>query len=337
MIKPTTLYLLGTLLTSLPLVCFSQGNTQIRGFVDVSASYADNKLSFGLGEQDLFITSELNDRFSFLGETVFKYDATSQTRFSISIERIVLKYNIKGNHNILMGKHHTPINYWNDTYHHGRVFFPTINRPMIFSTRLFPIHTTGISFQGLNLGPLKFGYDLMVGNGLGSTDILDVDKSKSITAAVHIKPRTGMRLGVSYYYDRIPKGTDLHSGYRTIGRTDAHLITASAANFSGKLELLAESTYARAKVDSVGHNNSLFSYVYAGYKVTDKIIPYIRYDNLLYEKGEVGKTPNNASVYMAGIRYQINYLAVVKLEYQRQYTDSKFSGTTVTTQVAIGF
>src|SRR5438309_6865700 len=151
---------------------FSQ-NTQIRGFVDALASYQDNKVSFGFGEQDLFITSQLNDRISFLGESVFKFDPFSKTDFSVSIERIVIKYNIKGNHNLLIGKHHTPLNYWNDTYHHGRLFFPTIFRPLLFSENIIPLHTTGIGLQGHDLGNLKFGYDLMVGNGLGSSDIQD--------------------------------------------------------------------------------------------------------------------------------------------------------------------
>src|SRR5436190_23159760 len=80
-------------------------NTSIKGFVDARTTLEKGKLSFGLGEQDLFITSELSDRFSFLGESVFKYDANSATEFSVSIERIVLKYNIKANHIILFGKH----------------------------------------------------------------------------------------------------------------------------------------------------------------------------------------------------------------------------------------
>src|SRR5918993_5682162 len=128
--------------------------TVIKGFVDVNAIFRNDKLSFNLGEQDLFITSELNDRFSFLGESVFRFSGASPTTFDVSIERVVLKYNFSGNHNLLLGKHHTPINYWNDTYHHGRVFFPTIGRPLLFAANIFPWHTTGISLQGQNLGTL---------------------------------------------------------------------------------------------------------------------------------------------------------------------------------------
>src|SRR5215467_4416242 len=129
--------------------------TQIRGFLDVLTGLQDDKVSFTLGEQDLFITSELSDRFSFLGESVFKFTAGTPTTFSVSIERAIVKYNFMGNHNLLIGKHHTPINYWNDTYHHGRVLFPTIYRPLLFEADIIPLHTTGVDLQGQNLGNLK--------------------------------------------------------------------------------------------------------------------------------------------------------------------------------------
>ncbi len=90
------------------------------------ASYNKGKVSSGFGDQDLFITSELSDRLSFVGESVFKYTPSSPTEFSVSVEGIVINYNIEGNNNIIIGKIRTPLNYWNDTYHHGRLLFPTI-------------------------------------------------------------------------------------------------------------------------------------------------------------------------------------------------------------------
>src|ERR1700750_2894058 len=80
--------MIGSLLFSTNLFSQILQNTTIKGFADVLASY-DKKVSFGFDEQDLFITSQLNDRFSFLGETVFKFDTTSSTDFSVSIERLV--------------------------------------------------------------------------------------------------------------------------------------------------------------------------------------------------------------------------------------------------------
>ncbi|HEX8349760.1 MAG TPA: hypothetical protein VF598_07350, partial [Hymenobacter sp.] len=171
--------------------------TQIRGFVDAYTYYQNGKINFGFGEQDLFITSEISERLSFLGETVFKYSLDSPTDFNISIERVILKYNYLGNHSVLIGKHHTPVNYWNDTYHHGRVFFPTIDRPLLFAQGIIPLHTTGVDLQGQNLGRLRFGYDVLVGNGLGSGDIDDNNAFKSFTVAMHVKPRDGFRIGAS--------------------------------------------------------------------------------------------------------------------------------------------
>jgi len=310
--------------------------TQIRGFIDALTTLQDNKVSFGFGEQDLFITSELNDRLSFLGESVFKYTPNTPTEFSVSIERVVIKYNFYGNHNILIGKHHTPLNYWNDTYHHGRVFFPTIERPLLFAANIIPLHTTGVGVQGHDLGNLKFGYDLMVGNGLGSNEISDNDKNKSVSMAIHIKPVEKLRLGASYYYDVISKGADVHD--RVINwQVNQQLFTGSLAYFGRKFELLAESTIALNKTDTTGSKQTIASYIYGGYRITEKIIPYFRIDDLHYQDGEIYYIKDNTTSIVGGIRFQINYLAAIKLEYQ--HSDAEIEGKIdkFTVQFAIGF
>ena len=320
--------------------------TQIRGFVDISSYYQNGKLNFGLGEQDLFITSEISQRLSFLGETVFKYSAESATSFDISVERIILKYNYAGNHSILIGKHHTPINYWNDTYHHGRVFFPTVDRPLLFSQDFIPLHTTGISLQGQNLGRLRFGYDAMLGNGLGSSDVEDNNAFKSLTLAVHVKPTDGLRIGASFYHDVVSKGSTIHSHYGgTIAfapnRINEDIITGSIVYndsiFSRKFELLAESSLAANRSDSLGTQRAIASYVYAGLRITDKVIPYIRIDDIQYNNKEVYYLNNNTRSYVGGVRYEINYLAVLKLEYQHTKSQLHNNSDNIIFQIAVGF
>jgi hypothetical protein len=311
-------------------------NTQIRGFIDGLSSYSKGKVSFGFGEQDLFITSELSDRLSFLGETVFKYAPSSPTQFSVSVERVIIKYNLVGNHNIILGKIHTPLNYWNDTYHHGRVFFPTIERPLLFGAEIIPLHSTGISFQGHNLGNLKFGYDVVIANGLGSQEITDNDKRKSFTAAVHIKPVENMRLGLSYYNDVIAKGANVHD--RVINwKVTQNLFSGSVAYFGKKFELLTEGTLGINKTDTTGSRNTIASYIYTGYKITEKLIPYLRLDNINYQNGEIYYHKDNTTAFLAGIRYQFNYLAVLKLEFQHQHLQTEGNIDKVTMQFAIGF
>ncbi len=324
-------------------------NTQIRGFSATGVSYQDqtNIVSFGFSEQDFLITSDINDRLSFLGETVVRYDEHSiATHFSVEVERIIMKYNYKGNHNILFGKHHTPINYWNDTYHHGKLFYPTIDRPLVFIANIIPMHTTGIGFQGHDLGKLKFGYDVMIGNGLGSTEILDNDKAKSLTVAAHIKPAQGLRIGASYYHDNIAKGASVHyhgddqvrHDDRVIEwRVDQNLFTGSVAYFGKKFEVLCESTLAVNRTDTTCYKKTLGSYLYAGYKVTEKITPYLRVDDVHFQNGEIFFIKDNISSIIAGIGYQINYLANLKLEYQYQHSEITGGGNRLSAQIAIGF
>jgi len=311
--------------------------TQIRGFAEVLSNYQKKRVAFSLGEQDLFITSDLSNRFNFLGETVFKYSASSPTLFDISVERIVIKYNFYGNHNILIGKHHTPVNYWNDTYHHGRVFFPTIYRPDLFNDHVIPLHTTGISVQGHDLGKLKFGYDLMVGNGIGSADANDTVKAKSITAAAHFKPVDHLRIGVSYYTDKIPAGVkDAHGTMVLKKEIDQQLLTGSISYFGRRIEFLAESTFVMDKTDSTGTKNSTAAYAYAGFRIHN-IVPYVRYDYLHAPAGELFLPADTKTTIVAGIRNEINYLTVVKLEFQHSESDMAKTSNVVTAQIAVGF
>ena len=330
------------ILAAILLICFYASvtlygqNTQIRGFGDVLTSVEDGEMTFGFGEQDLFITSQLNDRFSFLSETVFRYTPSTATQFSVSIERIIVKFNIKGNHNLLVGKHHTPVNYWNDTYHHGRVFFPTIFRPILFDAHIIPIHTTGISFRGQNLGDMKFGYDLMLGNGIGSSEVFDDNKGKSITAAVHIKPREGVRLATSWYHDVIPEGTTTQD-HILEWQVSQNLYTASASYLGEKFEWLAEGTLCFNKSDTTGSQQTVAWYVYGGIKIKEKIVPYIRLDQLHFQEGEIYYHKNNTTAFVGGIRYNINYLIALKLEYQHQRFEEGQDMNRLTAQLAVGF
>jgi hypothetical protein len=322
-------------------LCFSFQSlgqrTQIRGFMDVLTGLQDDKVSFTLGEQDLFITSELSDRFSFLGESVFKFTPGTPTTFSVSIERAIVKYNFQGNHNLLIGKHHTPINYWNDTYHHGRVLFPTIYRPLLFEADIIPLHTTGVSLQGQNLGNLKFGYDLMIGNGLGSDDVLDNNKRKSITAAVHIKPTEGLRIGLSWYNDEMTAGSRTHDGKLITWDVRQNLFSPSVAYFGNKVEVLAESTLASNHTDTTGTKQTFGGYIYAGYRIKEKLVPYVRFDRLHFQDGEILFDKNNTTSIVGGIRYNINYLTAVKLEYQYERTELVKNINKLTFQIAVGF
>lgn len=313
-------------------------NTQIRGFIDGITTYQKGQVSFGFEEQDLFITSQVTDRISFLGETVFKFTQGSPTDFGVSVERVIFKYNYAGNNSILFGKHHTPIDYWNESYHHGRVFYPTIYRPLLFDANIIPLHTTGIDFQGENLGNLKFGYDLLVGNGLGSTDVKDNDNAKSITASLHFEPVDKLRIGGSWYNDLVAKGAIPHGFTLPVKhQVNQNLLTASVAYFGKRYELLVESTAAFNHTDTTGIKRTHASYVYAGFRVTEKLVPYVKVEKITYQAGEQYYIKDNTTSFIGGIRYEISYLAVLKLEYEHDNRAIEGHINKITAQFAIGF
>ena len=60
-------------------------------------------------------------------------------------------------------------------------------------------------------------------------------------------------------------------------------------------------------------------------------------DNLDYENGEIYYDKNNSTSVVVGFRYQMNYLAVIKLEYQHQHAEIEGNTDKITAQFAIGF
>lgn len=239
----------------------------------------ENYSGFAIGEHDFFVTSELTDRISFLSEMVINPQGGAGG-FSASIERVRLAFNYTGNHYFIVGKMHTPVNYWNDRFHHGRYLFPTIDRPQSFS-HIIPIHTLGFRLQGQNLGDLRFGYDVVVGNGLSSNDKGDDGWQKSITTACHIKPWEGSRIGASYYRDVIFDNTvSSHGGHGGAhshgvydGDVNVNLLAVSAGYANTTWEMLYEySISMQSYPDSAGAANSstYATYLYVGRRLSNQ-------------------------------------------------------------------
>lgn len=279
---------------------------------------------FDLGEQDFFITSKITDRFSFIGETVIKPSGTS---FVGSIERALIKYDYKGNHSVLLGKMHTPINYWNDVYHHGRLFFPTIDRPEAFSY-IIPIHNLGVQFRGQNLGKLNFGYDVVFGNGMSATDAFDLDLRKSISAAVHIKPIDFLRVGVGYYNDflinnfvgsHVGHSHASHNPAKYTGDLDYHLLTGSIAYFGPKLEILNEFAANFTKTDTLGLAQNFSNYTYLGYRLKDMFTVYGLTDFIIFSDNELHNEPISQSKLGVGLEYEFSPMVILRSQIENYH------------------
>lgn len=329
-------------------------NTQFNGFghVEYAMDYTDHLDSyFILGEHDFFITSRINDKISFLGEYVIRFNSGSATTFLPSIERSFVKFNYKNNHNLIFGKIHTPLNYWNDVYHHGRLFFPTVDRPTSFSY-FVPLHTLGLQFQGQNLGKLNFGYDVVLGNGIASTDVFNDNVDLALTVSAHIKPKEGMRIGASYYHDYLDNNASgVHSGHSGSkinyagplykGPLQFRLYSLSFANFTDRWELLNEFCFNQTKTDSLGTANNLSNFAYAGLRIKDKYVPYVKMEYMDVAKNDLHSYPFRVSKIAIGYKHEFSPLINVKAQLER-YTYSKHNTalpnkTALEVQLAYGF
>jgi hypothetical protein len=309
---------------------------------------------FSLGEHDFFVTSNLSKRISFLGEYVFRFNTKSATSFLPSIERSFVKFNYYKGHSIIGGKIHSPVNYWNDVYHHGRVFFPVIDRPFAFSY-MIPLHTLGLQVQGQNLGKLGFGYDFVFGNGISSSDAFQGAFSPSYTAAVHIKPIDGMRLGISHYYNRLDQNTSgAHIGHLiTPGNTgapnykgpvDFNLSCVSMAWFGKRFEFLNEYAYNTSRTDSLGEAYNFSNFTYLGYRINEKSIPFILVDYLRIADNDLHVFKNEQLKLAVGYRHEINYLVNVKIQaehiwsqHENHLIDNHLGSLGLRVQLAYGF
>ena len=201
---------------------------RMRGFGDISFHGNTQKgetTSFSLGQLDLFVTSDVSDKFKFLSEIVFEggpsniYGNTTgeANSFSVDVERYLLQYSHNDYLNISAGRVHTSIGYYNTTYHHSSWLQTTTGRPFLFDFEdhggILPIHMVGVSATGqIPSGSLGLHYVAEVGNGRASRqpldqepvqNVVDDQNHKAYNIALFARPDSihGLQAGVSFYRD----------------------------------------------------------------------------------------------------------------------------------------
>ena len=195
----------------------SQTLLNIRGFGDFGL-YGGNRegqtTSFSLGELNLFITSNINDKFKFLTELVF--EKKKNNNFEEDLERVLLEYTYNDYLRLSAGRYHTAIGYYNTAYHHTTWFETTTGRPFLFEFEdqggILPIHSVGVSATGqIPSGRLGLHYVAEVSNGRASSspqaqpvqNFIDENSHKALNVALFARPEAlpGLQVGFSTYRD----------------------------------------------------------------------------------------------------------------------------------------
>ena len=304
--------------------------TQIKGFLNVNAMYnsdtmhgENNRAKFILGQYDLFITSQITDRISMLGESVFEYS----TDFGVDVERLFIKYTHDNHFAISAGKFHTPLGYWNNAFHHGLVIQPIMVRPDVLKFEddggILPIHETGVQFDAEHFTKANIGLNVLISNGIGSTPISDANVAKAVTVNLHAEPIDNLIFTVSGYVNHANGGFMNPQDIYVAHDVNTTIMNASVAYMNGKLpvEFIGEYYSINQDVDTAGQRNQVTNafVLYGGYKIK-RFTVYASYENITYPDGIRYYIPNNTDNFILGVRYKPSPLTVIKVQYRNYNT-----------------
>lgn len=321
----------------------SGSGTVIRGFTDISwlsgGHETRRNAAFGVGQFDLFITSRLADRISFQGETVFEFDEAANA-FAVDVERVVVTYALSEHLRLSGGKVHTPIGYWNNAYHHGRVMQPTIDRPLVvnFEDRggTLPIHTVGVQLSGRDMSVAHLGFDVLLGNGLGNRPAADTSPSPSLTLALHSQLTPALRVGVSGYGTRAVAGAATLRGDPLARDLTQTIGGGFATYFTEQAEAVVEAQRVMNRSAGVTTTSPGW-FVYGGWRVAPQVVPYVMHDQLTTAVNDPYFLARETRREILGVRLEQSAAVVIKAELRSLDTRGLPRATELGGQVAVAF
>ncbi|PYT71444.1 MAG: hypothetical protein DMG39_13020 [Acidobacteria bacterium] len=328
---------------------------RIRGFGDITLHGDDQKgdrTSFSLGQLDLFVTSDISEKFKFLSEIVFEggpdniYGVTrgQNNVFAVDVERYLIEYSHNDYFKLAAGRWHTAIGYYNTAYHHSTWFQTATDRPFLFNFEdrggILPIHSVGLSASGLiPSGRLGLHYVAEVGNGRASrsplTDepvqnVIDEQSHKAYNLALFARPEAirGLQVGFSVYRDLLDP---LNSP-----RISESILAAHAVFTRPSFEWLNEALVVRHSPLGLSRTFNTPGFYSQVSKQFGSWRPYLRYQ---YVNGsdtepvfpDVGLRHGPS----AGLRYDASESVAVKLQYD--YTALRRQNAVNALALQIGF
>ena len=328
---------------------------RLRGFGDITLhgdTRKGNTTAFTLGQLNLFVTSDISEKFKFLSEIVFEggpdniYGVTRGeiNTFSVDVERYLVQYSYNDYLNVGAGRFHTAIGYYNTAYHHSTWFQTTTARPFLFQFEdrggILPIHTVGVSAFGLiPSGRLGLHYVAEVGNGRASRspltqepvqNVVDDQNHKAFNLALFARPEAirGLQVGFSVYRDLL---APINSP--RIGET---ILAAHAVFVRPRFEWLNEALVVRHAIFGTSQVFNTPGFYTQFSRQLGSYRPYFRYQYI----NASGTEPVFPDVRLrqgpsVGLRYDASESVALKLQYD--YTDSRARAARNALALQVGF
>lgn len=331
---------------------------KIRGFGDVRAFVADQNLgvinsnpgepipsnqagrsTFALGLMDLFVTSKIDDQFSYLAEIGFEADPATND-IGVDLERAQISFTPSDSFSVSAGRTHAMLGYYNTAFHHGTWFQTTIDRPRIFefedSGGPLPIHNVGVSAMGkVPSGSLGLHWLAEAGNGKQSysleatatpANVLADHTGKSTNLGFFLRPDklNGFQTGFNWYQATLVPVVSSLPGYGTpqfafpnaVSNYKQNIFVSHIIYTPPRFEFMVED----AEIRDLPRGSNRPLYTSGGYAQISRSFgssrPYVRYQWLNPNFND----PNNAWVGRwvgptVGYRRDLNTFVALKLEY----------------------
>jgi hypothetical protein len=245
----------------------------------------------------------------------------------LDVERYQIEYSPSDLLNVSLGRMHTMLGYWNQTYHHGVWFQTTVARPEVYEFEdhggVLPVHELGLRLSGQRaIGRARVEYSATLSNGRGPVAHRfeierDADRRKAVNLWLAFAPRVsaGLKVGGAARFDRVPPDPDAPPRPPLSER----VLGGFAAYQQGSMELLAEAlllTHREKDGPARTYRTSGF-YAQASWRF-GSITPYYRFEGLDRAPGDpYFSTSGDLRRHVAGVRADPLPWVAVKLELNR--------------------
>lgn len=287
----------------------------------VALAPSGQRSSFRNGALDLFMTSQLSERWTGLVEVLLEVVGGEPLT---DIERLQVSYEHSELLRITAGRVHSPLIRWNIAHHHGLFLQTTIDKPALTRSEdtpgLWPVHFVGVTVTGRLADALGLSYAAGIGNGRGATPDQvqinsDLNSHKAVLFGLGLAPRAllGLDLSVTGYLDRIP---------RPLGALDETNIMAAVSYLARGYELRSEFGYMNMDPDIGSDFESTGWYVMASRHLPgglENLRPYVMVERLDVAEGlDYLSDVDDQSAWMAGLRFDLNSAIALKGDYRSQ-------------------
>lgn len=312
-------------------------------FADVGFSGSDaegENSQFALGALDFFGTAQIDDNTRVFVEYVFE---GGDDGLVTDLERLWVTRTISDALTVGVGRFHSPLGYWNRTYHHGAILQDTISRPFFLdfedgSGAILPVHIVGLLASGhfyFSSGDLS--YEAYVANGpsidtstpepsdreIEINDAADPNANKTVGFRTTYSPGA-VDLAVSFFAMSSMIGDSGNDGADLVSQT----ITGVDVTYQlGELDFMAEYYNLNNKdetlvvADNLGTQTAHAYYVQLGYAVADAWKLSIRHEGIASKKNkdryfeELGV--KDATQNVVAVRYDLDDTNTLKFEVKK--------------------